>query len=186
MFRRMLCHVWGHAVDNRVYRYHRRACSRCARECLGDDNGVVRVGHTLSCFLRHHTYERVGVRDGHAEYACVRCGHPLLFALGADPYDASARFDKRVRYLCGRFGHHVHGGVAQRRDRVRMSLRTHVRPASRRRIGHSSSAGLLLPRPLDQICGRAAWVQRIRMPQLWTSVSVHGATPAGISRCRVM
>lgn len=108
MFRRMFCWAWGHAVDNRVYRHRTRACTRCARECLGDDTRVVRVGHTLSCFLRHHTYERVGVRDGHAEYACVRCGHPLLFALGADPYDTSARFDKRVRYLCGLFGHHVH------------------------------------------------------------------------------
>jgi hypothetical protein len=162
MFRRMFCWAWGHAVDNRVYRLRTRACTRSARECLGDDNGVVRVGHTLSCFLRHHTYERVGVRDGHAEYACARCGHPLLFALGADPYDTSARFDKRVPYLCGLFGHHVHVVAS--------------------RGGGTEYAGLLLPRPLDQVRRCASRVRRIRMSELRTSVLVCQARKAGIGR----
>lgn len=108
MFRRLLCLVWGHAVDNRTFQVAGRGCTRCGRHGLEDDRRVIRVGHTLSCFLRHHTYERVGVRDGHAEYACVRCGHPLLFPLNADPYGDAARFAKRVRYRCGLFGHHVH------------------------------------------------------------------------------
>jgi DNA-directed RNA polymerase subunit RPC12/RpoP len=105
-----LCVVWGHSVDNAVFIEERkRVCTRCGVPCLGDRSGVVlRVGHTLSCFLRHHTYERVGERNGHTEYACVRCGHPLLFRTGDDPYANRGRFAKRVRYLCGLFGHRVH------------------------------------------------------------------------------
>ena len=108
MTSRRICLVWGHAVDNREFVERGRACTRCGKPCLRDDPSPVRIGHTLSCFLSHHTYERVGVRDGHAEYACVRCGHPLLFPVDADPYADRGRFQKRVRYLCGVFGHSVH------------------------------------------------------------------------------
>ena len=45
---------------------------------LRDDGAVVRVGHTLGCFFVNHTYERVGQRNGHTEYACVRCGHTFV------------------------------------------------------------------------------------------------------------
>jgi DNA-directed RNA polymerase subunit RPC12/RpoP len=108
-----ICAMWGHAVDNAVFTGQERACTRCGVPCLHDDVGaVMRIGHTLSCFLHHHTYERVGFRDGHTEYACVRCGHPLLFRTDTDPYGRSqARFAKRVRYLCGLFGHRVHAVV---------------------------------------------------------------------------
>jgi DNA-directed RNA polymerase subunit RPC12/RpoP len=108
MLARLVCFLWGHAVDNRIFVEHGRRCTRCGRTSLRDDPAPVRIGHTLSCFLIHHTYEHVGVRDGHAEYACVRCGHPLLFATDDDPYGHRARFRKRVRYLCGLFGHLVH------------------------------------------------------------------------------
>jgi DNA-directed RNA polymerase subunit RPC12/RpoP len=63
------------------------------------------VRHTLSCFLGHHTYERLSNRHGHHEYVCVQCGHPLLFPADRDPYAAHARFGKKVRYRCGLFGH---------------------------------------------------------------------------------
>ncbi len=113
MFSRAVCFVWGHAVHNAAFRRHGRACTRCGRACLRDEPGTVRVGHTLSCFLRHHTYERVVERDGHTEYACVRCGHPLLLRASTDPYREAGTFPKRVRYLCGLVGHHVHR-VAER------------------------------------------------------------------------
>src|SRR5688572_28911442 len=105
MLRRMTCAVWGHAVDNRQFAATGRQCIRCRRPCLDDQPGYVRIGHTLSCYLRTHTYEPVIDRDGHAEYACTRCGHPLLFALADDPYRGRARFAKRVRYACGLLGH---------------------------------------------------------------------------------
>ena len=108
MLRGPLCLIWGHAVHNAQFTVGERACTRCGMVCLGDDSQTIRVGHTLSCFLRHHTYERVGFRHGHTEYACIRCGHPLLFASDADPYDGRGRFPKKVRYLCGLFGHRVH------------------------------------------------------------------------------
>lgn len=104
----LVCAVWGHAVHNQAFARDGRACTRCGRHLLWDDDEVIRVGHTLSCFLRHHTYEEVVRRDGHTEYACVRCGHPLLFRTDADPYAGRDRFAKKVRYLCGLFGHRVH------------------------------------------------------------------------------
>ena len=103
-----VCLIWGHAVHNTQFAVGERACTRCGMVCLGDDREVIRIGHTLSCFLNHHTYERVAEREGHTEYACVRCGHPLLFPTGADPYRGRGQFPKRVRYLCGLFGHQVH------------------------------------------------------------------------------
>jgi len=113
MLSRVVCLLWGHAVDNLVFAVGGRACTRCGASCLHDDPGTIRIGHTLSCFLRHHTYERVIERDGHTEYACVRCGHPLLFPTVNDPYGRRGRFTKRVRYLCGLLGHRVHA-VADR------------------------------------------------------------------------
>jgi DNA-directed RNA polymerase subunit RPC12/RpoP len=108
MLNGVVCLIWGHAVHNGQFSVGERACTRCGRVCLGDDTDTIRIGHTLSCFLRHHTYEKVCERNGHTEYGCVRCGHPLLFRPGADPYFGRGRFRKRVRYLCGLFGHHVH------------------------------------------------------------------------------
>ena len=102
------CAMWGHAVDNEAFSRQGRSCTRCGTALLDDDGATVRIGHTLSCFLRHHTYREVTRRDRHTEYACVRCGHPLLFRSDADPYDGRVNFRKKVRYLCGLFGHHVH------------------------------------------------------------------------------
>ena len=107
------CAIWGHAVDNRAFAREARCCTRCRGPMLADDDASVRVGHTLSCFLRHHTYREVTRRHGHTEYACVRCGHPLLFESHADPYAGRPGFTKKVRYLCGLFGHRVHA-VTQR------------------------------------------------------------------------
>jgi DNA-directed RNA polymerase subunit RPC12/RpoP len=95
-------------IDNRVFATDERTCLRCSAEILRDDGSRWHVGHTFSCFLRHHTYVRGGERDGHHEYVCVRCGHPLLFEKASDPYSARDGFTKRVRYLCGLFGHRVH------------------------------------------------------------------------------
>jgi DNA-directed RNA polymerase subunit RPC12/RpoP len=106
---RASCAIWGHHVDNHVFtaagKTPRRTC-RCGAEYLGSDAST-RVRHTLSCFLGHHTYQRLMERDGHHEYVCVQCGHPLLFAADSDPYAQAAEFNKKVRYLCGIFGHRV-------------------------------------------------------------------------------
>lgn len=108
-WRRWSCWLWGHHVDNHRFRTAEpgaRQC-RCGEGYLPEDGGVTRVRHTLSCFLRHHTYQRLTDRHGYHEYVCVFCGHPLLFRADRDPYDRAALFTKKVRYLCGLFGHHV-------------------------------------------------------------------------------
>jgi hypothetical protein len=107
---RWSCRLWGHHVDNHVFRrsHGRHRSCRCGAPYLRTDGTVTRVRHTLSCFFGHHTYIRMANRDGHHEYACVQCGHPLVFAVDADPYASSGRFEKKVRYLCGLFGHRVH------------------------------------------------------------------------------
>ena len=107
---RLSCAIWGHHVDNHLFRGRRgldRRC-RCGDAYLQTDGSHTRVRHTLSCFLGHHTYVRMADRDGHHEYVCVQCGHPLVFAADRDPYAAAAQFKKKVRYLCGLFGHRVH------------------------------------------------------------------------------
>jgi DNA-directed RNA polymerase subunit RPC12/RpoP len=114
MLLRWCCAIWGHAVDNGAFAREGRRCTRCRAALLADDGTSVRLGHTLSCFLRHHTYREVIRRDDHTEYACVRCGHPLLFRHDADPYRGRVDFAKKVRYLCGLFGHRVH--VVTERD----------------------------------------------------------------------
>jgi DNA-directed RNA polymerase subunit RPC12/RpoP len=107
--RRLSCLVWGHHVDNHVLvtvSPESWSC-RCGQPYLARDGRFTRVRHTLSCFLGHHTYERLTDRDGQHEYVCVQCGHPLLFPSNADPYAAESQFAKKVRYLCGLFGHRV-------------------------------------------------------------------------------
>ena len=104
------CRVWGHVVDNEVFRKaagDTRRC-RCGSEYLPEDGTTTHVRHTLSCFLRHHTYVRLVDRDGVHEYVCVRCGHPLVYPEKVDPFANRERFGKKVRYLCGLLGHRVH------------------------------------------------------------------------------
>ena len=105
---RLSCAVWGHVVHNEVFRRSRgeRRC-RCGRAYLPEDGSPTHVRHTLSCFLRHHTYVRLADRDGLHEYVCVRCGHPLVFPAGEDRFAHKDRFAKKVRYACGLFGHRV-------------------------------------------------------------------------------
>src|SRR5688500_17758239 len=109
LWTRLGCAVWAHAVDNGIFRQPPgtvRRC-RCGAEYLREGGPPTHVRHTLSCFCRHHTYERLSERDGVHEYVCVRCGHPLVFPAAADPFAHRERFAKRVRYACGLFGHHV-------------------------------------------------------------------------------
>ena len=89
-----------------------RRC-RCGAEYLREDGGVTHVRHTLSCFLRHHTYVRIADRGGVHEYVCVRCGHPLVFPESADRFASRDRFAKKVRYACGLFGHRVSAVAAR-------------------------------------------------------------------------
>jgi hypothetical protein len=106
---RFSCALWGHHVDNHVFEQAppgARRC-RCGAAYLCENGSVTHVRHTLSCFLRHHTYKRLVDRDDCHEYVCVQCGHPLLFRADADPYATEAQFRKKVRYLCGVFGHNV-------------------------------------------------------------------------------
>lgn len=112
---RLGCAIWGHAVDNEVFKRTSgpvRHC-RCGAEYLREDGATTHVRHTLSCFLRHHTYERLADRNGVHEYVCVRCGHPLVFPADADRFAARDVFTKKVRYACGLFGHRV-SAVASR------------------------------------------------------------------------
>lgn len=109
LFRRFSCALFGHEVDN--HRFEAEAPAKscgCGRAILHEDGSETRTRHTLSCFLGHHSYVRVGTRHGHNEYMCRQCGHPLLFEVGSDPHASVAAFEKRVRYLCGLFGHRVH------------------------------------------------------------------------------
>jgi DNA-directed RNA polymerase subunit RPC12/RpoP len=106
---RLSCRFWGHHVDNHVLRGVAPddwRC-RCGHAYLGRNGTFTRVRHTLSCFLGHHTYQRLTDRNAHHEYVCVQCGHPLLFEATADPYASASLFTKKVRYLCGLFGHRV-------------------------------------------------------------------------------
>jgi DNA-directed RNA polymerase subunit RPC12/RpoP len=107
---RLSCLLFGHKVDNRVFSQVPASLDRC--DCgvsfLQEDGTVTRVRHTLSCFLRHHSYIRLTERNGHTEYVCLRCGHPLLFEIARDPYAHRVTFEKKVRYLCNLFGHRVH------------------------------------------------------------------------------
>jgi len=104
---RLSCFVWGHHVDNHVFKQATGAARkcRCGTEYLGENRSVTHVRHTLSCFLGKHDYEKLADRDGGHEYVCTQCGHPLLFEAEHDPYSASPTFMKKVRYLCGLFGH---------------------------------------------------------------------------------
>jgi DNA-directed RNA polymerase subunit RPC12/RpoP len=109
LWTRLSCAVWGHHVDNHVFKTSangHRQC-RCGSHYLPEDRSTTRVRHTLSCFLGKHHYEKLADRDGCHEYVCTQCGHPLLFAAEDDPYATSATFMKKVRYLCGLFGHRV-------------------------------------------------------------------------------
>jgi DNA-directed RNA polymerase subunit RPC12/RpoP len=106
------CRVVGHHVDNRRFRLDTpartgRACV-CGNDYLDENGSLTHVRHTLSCFLRHHSYVRLAQRDGHHEYVCVRCGHPLLLQASTDGHDDSVVFDRKVHYSCGVFGHRVH------------------------------------------------------------------------------
>lgn len=110
---RVSCALWGHVVDNEVFRQNGSRRCRCGADYLPEDGGATHVRHTLSCFLRHHTYIRLADRDGVHEYVCVRCGHPLVFPATADRFAHKERFAKKVRYACGLFGHRVQA-VAER------------------------------------------------------------------------
>ena len=106
---RLGCAVWGHVVDNGVFREAAgpsRRC-RCGSEYLVEDGSLTHVRHTLSCFLRHHTYVRLADRGGVHESVCVRCGHPLVYRARDDRFADRERFAKKVRYACGLFGHRV-------------------------------------------------------------------------------
>jgi len=96
---RLSCRIWGHVVDNHVFRStrgDRRRC-RCGVDYLPKTGETTHVRHTLSCFIRHHTYVRLTDRDGVHEYVCVRCGHPLAYVLGEVDAEATARHQALYR-----------------------------------------------------------------------------------------
>ena len=106
---RLSCALWGHVVDNQLFRSsaERDRHCRCGAPYLEENGTLTHVRHTLSCFLRHHTYVRLADRDRAHEYVCVKCGHPLVYPAGTDPFTDRPSFTKKVRYLCGLFGHRV-------------------------------------------------------------------------------
>ena len=94
-------------MSSSVSRIRANADAVAASEYLRQDGTRTHVRHTLSCFLRHHTYARLADRDGAHEYVCVKCGHPLVYPTGTDPFTDRQLFTKKVRYRCGLFGHRV-------------------------------------------------------------------------------
>jgi DNA-directed RNA polymerase subunit RPC12/RpoP len=103
------CALFGHRVDNREFAAGGGPshCG-CGESYLRRGAAETRVRHTVSCFLKGHTYVRTATRHEHNEYVCIRCGHPLLFRVGHDPYALEEHFGKKVRYLCNLLGHAVH------------------------------------------------------------------------------
>ena len=95
LWMRLSCRIWGHVVDNAVFNRAPGAVRRCrcGVEYLPEDGRTTHVRHTLSCFLRHHTYVRLTDRGGVHEYVCVRCGHPLVFPAGSDRYASHLVFN---------------------------------------------------------------------------------------------
>jgi DNA-directed RNA polymerase subunit RPC12/RpoP len=159
MLSRRICQVWGHAVHNDAFLKRGRACTRCRQTLLGDNATVVRIGHTLSCFVRHHTYEEVARRDRHTEYACVRCGHPLLFRSDCDPYAGGGVFRKKVRYLCGLFGHRVHA-VTERHGGTEYACHcghTFIQQPRRRDVVRHPLGCVLLGHWVSFVERRGAW-----------------------------
>ncbi|HZB26425.1 MAG TPA: hypothetical protein VE379_09855 [Vicinamibacterales bacterium] len=159
------CALFGHAVDNERFRRSadtERRC-QCGARYLAEDGGRTHVRHTLSCFLRHHTYVRLTDRDGVHEYVCVRCGHPLVFPAGADRFSGRERFAKKVRYACGLFGHRVQA-VAKREGYVEYACHCgHSflrREAAARTIRHPAVCFFLAHRIrfLTRRCGYAEYV----------------------------
>ena len=126
---RASCALWGHHVDNHVFERastRARRC-RCGAAYLPEDGGVTRVRHTLSCFLGHHTYERLIDRHGCHEYVCVQCGHPLLFRADADPYAAERQIcQEGPLSLRTVWSPRSRGGNTRRLRRVCMPLRAFV------------------------------------------------------------
>ena len=101
---RLSCTLWGHVVDNEVFSYNHdraRRCRQCGLRYLDEDGTRTHVRHTVSCFLRHHTYVRLTDRDGIHEYVCVRCGHPLVFPPVSDRFAERTRFTKRSGICAG-------------------------------------------------------------------------------------
>ena len=110
IYPRLVCALFGHQVSNRVAAGERGTSPRCrcGADYLGENNTETRVSHTVSCFLRGHTYAKAVTRNGHHEYVCTLCGHPLLFKVDDALYGRKETFHKKVRYLCNLFGHRVH------------------------------------------------------------------------------
>ena len=101
MLSKLSCFVFGHHVDNHVFKQATgaaRTC-RCGTEYLGENRSVTHVRHTLSCFLGKHVWGKIRHpaicvisghriryltrRGGFAEYVCIDCGHPFCFAYHA-------------------------------------------------------------------------------------------------------
>ena len=98
---RLACRVWGHHVDNHIFRKDlgpHRWC-RCGEVYLTTDGGHTRVRHTLSCFLGHHTYVPVAERDGHHEPSRKTRFHGLLLAPKRAVASRESQGDGTLNYL---------------------------------------------------------------------------------------
>ena len=174
---RLSCAIWGHVVDNELFRIanqSKRRC-RCGVEYLRQDGTRTHVRHTLSCFLRHHTYVRLADRDGAHEYVCVKCGHPAGLPRGHRPvhrpravHEESAVSLRVVRP--SRSGHCDAGWFHGIRVRVRSQLPESIV----RRKENPPSAALFLPRTPGAIPGETMRLCRIRVRRLRPSVLLRG------------
>ena len=175
-FTTQLCDLGSYRRQRHVSQVRRtRAAVPVRQPYLREDGTLTHVRHTLSCFLRHHTYVRLADRDGAHEYVCVKCGHPLVYPAGTDPFTDRELFTKKVRYRCGLFGHRVQA-IATRDGFTEYACgcgHSFLKASSgEKKIRHPLL--LFLPRPPGAIPGETMRLCRIRVRRLRPSVLLRG------------
>ena len=169
LVRHLSCRLWGHAVDNRAFHdstSRKRRC-RCGADYLGEDGTFTRVRHTLSCFLRHHTYERLA-GPGRAQRVCVRQVRP---SAGIPRRGGPLRRARAIREESPLSMRPVRpsrpsGDRARRLHRVHVLLRALVPQDWASGAESQASAGLLLHGPPDPIRGPPRRLCRVRVSRL--------------------
>ena len=78
---RFSCALWGHLVDNEVFRRapgRTRRC-RCGAEYLGEDGSRTHVRHTLSCLPRNYSRTLPRYVSSQSSDSRIRSGRGMLW-----------------------------------------------------------------------------------------------------------